>query len=137
MFRELIWRLGAGLVAAMLTAAAAAIALFAAAFGLYAALRLALSAPAAAGLTAVAFAAVAGLIILVAPPLISRRAKSPRRGEPPPRGEASRGAAEVALAVLSVVADLALRRRTKPRKEKLREKRERKPKAIRTSTKTR
>jgi hypothetical protein len=111
MFKEMIWRFGSSLIAAALTATAASIALVAAAFGLYAALGMVMTRAAAAGLTALTFAVIAGLIILAAPRLIARGPKGRRQAKDRRKGEAARTAMEVGLAALTVAADLAMKRR--------------------------
>ncbi len=110
MLRDLARRLGAGLVAAVATAVAAGIVLVAAAFAAYAGLKTVVSPAAASALTALAFAMIVALIAVIAPRLI--------RGKPEPARKAAdsdalRGAAELGVAALSVIGDLAQSRRLK------------------------
>ena len=117
MLKDLARRLGAGVVAAVMIAVAAGIVLVAAAFAVYAAMKMVVSPAAASAVTALAFAVMAGLIAVVAPRLI--------RGKPAPAAKARpdtaalRPAAEAGVAVLGIIGDMALSRRLK-RQEKAR-----------------
>ncbi len=117
MLGDLARRLGAGLVAAVMIAVAAGIVLVAAAFAVYAALKLAVSPAAASALTALVFAVVTGLLALLGPRLAGA---GPKRAPATHRDPAAlRTASEVAVAVLGIVGDMALSRRLK-RQEKAR-----------------
>ena len=111
MLKDLARRLGAGLVAAIMTAVAAGIVLVAAAFATYAALKLAVSPAAASALTALTFAVVAGLIAVLAPKVIRGKPTPGRKVQVDP--DTMRTAAEVGIAVLGIIGDMALTRRLK------------------------
>ena len=111
MLKDLAKRLGAGLIAAVMMAVAAGIVLVAAAFAVYATMKLVVSPAAAAAFTALVFAVVAGLIAVVAPGLL--------RGKPAPAQPGTidpatmRTAAELGAAALGIIGDMALSRRLK------------------------
>lgn len=106
MSRGLVARIGAGLGAALLMACAVAIGFVAAAFALYAVLRLGLPAAGAAALTAVAFGAVAVLLGLMTPRIV-KGAQGPAKVKPSLK-ETARTAARVATTVMGLLAELAL-----------------------------
>ena len=113
MLKDLVRRLTAGLVAAVMAAAAAGIVLVAAAFATYAALKLVVSPAAASALTALLFAAVVGLIAVVAPRVIrgkSTPAPSRRLSVDP---NTIHTASQIGAAVLGIVSEMALSRRLK------------------------
>lgn len=105
MLNRLIGRIIAGLIAAGLAAGAAGVAVIAAGFGLYALLRHWFSPPAAGGTTALAFALLTVLIILVAPAILKGRPRKPSAGLKLD-GDTARTAVESALAVLAAVLEL-------------------------------
>ena len=116
MLKNLGRRLSAGLVAAVMAAVAAGITLVAAAFAAYAGLKMVVSPASASALTALVFAAVAGLVAVIAPKAIAGDTKAPHPAEPRHKAldPAMMGAVgEVGVAVLGVVADLALSHRLK------------------------
>ena len=117
MLKDLAKRLGAGLTAAVMIAVAAGIVLVAAAFAVYAAMKLVVSPPAASAVTALVFAVVAGLIAVAAPRFV--RGKPTPAQRTPVDPAAMRTAAEVGVAVLGILSDMALSRRLK-RQEKAR-----------------
>jgi len=102
-------RLALGVVATLMAATAASITLIAASFCLYSLLLKWFSASSASGLTALAFAVIAGLIGLIAA-LMLRSAKPPK---PKFDRDTARIAMETAVAILGVAADVALSRRRK------------------------
>ena len=102
-------RLALGVVATLMAATAASITLIAASFCLYAFLLTWFTRPAVSGLTALAFAVVAGLIGLIAAVML-RSVKAPK---PKFDRDTARLALETAGAVLVVAADVALSRRRK------------------------
>ena len=114
MFRDLARRLGAGLVAAVMIAVAAGIILVAAAFAVYAGMKLIVSPAAASATTALVFAVLAGLIAVVAPRLIMGK---PAPAQPTHKASLDpatlRTASELGVAVLGVLGDMALSRRLK------------------------
>ena len=123
MLKHLGRRLSAGLVAAVMTAVAAGVTLVAAAFAAYAGLKLVVSPAAASALTALAFAAIVGLIAVVAPKVLAGGEKTDHPAEPrhkPLDPALMKTAGEVGVAVLGMVADLALSHRLK-RQQKARE----------------
>ena len=124
MLKDLGRRLGAGLVAAVMIAAAAAITLVALSFAAYAGLKTVVSPAAASALTALMFAAVAGLIAIVAPKVIAGKLKATshagQHARKPLDPALMKTAGEVGVAVLGVVADLALSHRLK-RQQRARE----------------
>ena len=124
MLKDLGRRASAGLVAAVLVAVAAGITLVAAAFAAYAGLKLVVSPAAASALTALAFAGVAGLIAVVAPKVVGGGGKTtphPAAARGKPLDPAlMRTAGEVGVAVLGVLAELAFSHRLK-RQHKARE----------------
>ena len=124
MLKDLGRRLGAGVVAAVMIAAAAAITLVALSFAAYAGLKTVASPAAASALTALIFAAVAGLTAVVAPKVIVGKPKTgshpPQPAHKPIDPALMRTAGEVGVAVLGVVTDLALSHRLK-RQQKTRE----------------
>ena len=123
MRKDLARRLGAGLVAAVMMAFAAGIVLVAAAFALYAAMKLVVSPAAASGVTALVFAVIAGLIAALAPRLITGKAAAPvHKAKLDPA--MLRTASELGVAILSIVGDMALSRRLK-RQEQARDKKQR------------
>ena len=123
MLKDLARRLSAGLVAAMMIAVAAGIFLVAAAFALYAGMKLIVSPAAASAVTALAFAVIAGLIAVLAPRLIKGRA-APTAPKGRLNPDTLRTASEVGVAVLGIVGDMALSRRLK-RREHARDKKHR------------
>ena len=123
MLKDLARRLIAGLVAAVMIAVAAGVVLVAAAFALYAGMKLVVSTGAASAVTALAFAVIAGLIAGLAPRLIKGKATA---AAPKVRidSDALRTASEVGVAVLGIIGDMALGRRLK-RQELARDKKHR------------
>ena len=111
MLKDLARRLGAGLVAAVLIAVATGSVLVAAAFAIYAAMKLVVSPAAASAVTALVFAVVAGLIAVIAPRVV--RGKSVPSSKPHPDPKSLRTASEVGVALLGIVADMAQSRRLK------------------------
>jgi hypothetical protein len=105
MLNRLIGRIIAGLIAAGLAAGAAGVTVIAAGFGLYALLRHWLTAPAAGGATALAFALLTVLIALVAPVILKGR---PRKASPGLKldGESARTAIESGMAILATILEL-------------------------------
>ncbi|MBV8593812.1 MAG: hypothetical protein JOZ27_05895 [Caulobacteraceae bacterium] len=127
MLKDLAKRAGLGAASAVMASTAAAIALVALAFCLYALLKLVVAPAGAAGITALVFAALAGLFAFTAPKLT--KAAKPTREEvaavrPRVDPETLRLAAEAGVAVLGAAADMALSRRLK-REEKVRKSRRR------------
>jgi len=105
MLNRFIGRIIAGLIAAGLAAGATGVAVIAAGFGLYALLRHSLSPAAAGGATALAFALLTLLIVLVAPAILKGRPRKPSAGLKLD-GATARTAIETALAVLAAVLEL-------------------------------
>jgi hypothetical protein len=105
MLNRLIGRIIAGLIAAGLAAGAAGVAVIAAGFGLYDLLRHWLSAPAAGGATALAFAVLTLLIAILAPVLLKGRPRKPAAGMKLD-GATARTAIESAMAILATVLEL-------------------------------
>ena len=106
MLRGFVARIGAGMGAALMMACAAMISLVAAAFALYAVLRLGLSAAAAAGLTAAAFAVIAALLGVLTPRIL----KGGERGAKakPSLKDTARTAARVGAGLAGILAQLIL-----------------------------
>jgi hypothetical protein len=104
MLKLVLRRIAAGLIAAALAAAAASVGVVAAGFALYALLRLWLSPPAAGGLTALAFACLAGAAALAAPAIWKRRRGPATAGKSDPLNV--RTVAEAVLAFIAASADL-------------------------------
>lgn len=114
MLHDLLARLKAAVIGAVLLAAAAGVAVVAAGYGAYAGLKLVVSAPAAAGLTALIFAILAGLIGIALMQVL-------KPAHPPARHAAARHGAnpvlEGGVALIGVLADMALARRIKREQE--------------------
>ncbi|MBA3812250.1 MAG: hypothetical protein H0X27_11535 [Caulobacteraceae bacterium] len=123
MLKGFVARIGAGLGAALLMACAAMISLVAAAFALYAVLRLGLSAAGAAALTALAFGVLAAVLGMLTPRLLrgEERAARPK----PSLKDTARTAARVGAAGAGILAQLILdqipeRNKKSPRAKPLR-----------------
>jgi len=117
MLNRLLGRIIAGLIAAGLAASAAGVTVIAAGFGLYALLRHWLSAPAAGGATALAFALLTLLIALIAPALLRGRPRRPAAGLRLD-GATARTAAETAMAVIAGLLELRAARPSRRAKDR-------------------
>jgi hypothetical protein len=117
MLNRLIGRIIAGLIAAGLAAGAAGVAVIAAGFGLYALLRHWLSAPAAGGATAFAFALLTVLIALISPAIIKGRPRKPAVGLKLDAATA-RTAIESAMAIFATVLELRAARASRGAKDR-------------------
>lgn len=114
MLNLLLRRITLGLIAAVLTASAAAICVISAGFGLYALLRQWLSAPSAAGLTAATFAIVATVIVMFAP-LIWKSKSRKLDGGVQIDSRSLGAAAEAGIALLAAALEMRNRSRAKSR----------------------
>ena len=123
MLKEIAMRVGAGFGAAVLMTVTTAITLVAAAFGIYAGLKLYLPAAGASAVTALIFAAIAAGVFVLGPQLFGTKSK-PVTASPPRKLNPAllHLLSEAATAVIPIAANLMLARQLR------RQTREQKPK---------